>query len=258
MGASRKTLETLLLPALTGGVLLAVWHAAVVLTKTHIFPSPWQVLLGIQELADQGRLVPYVLDSLNRVLTGYLLAVAVGLPGGLVLGLHAPAAHVAAPVIQLLRPISPLAWIPVSIILFGIANTATIFLIFLASLFPITLATMDAVRNVPAIYLRSGQNFGLGRYALLRRIILPAALPHALTGLRLSFGIAWLVVVAAEMIGVDSGLGYLIIDARNAGKRYDLVVAGILLVGGIGLSLDLLMRWLERARALRWAYQRDP
>ncbi|RKH88281.1 ABC transporter permease [Corallococcus sp. AB045] len=257
MSRYRKALETLLLPTFTGLLLLLLWHAAVRLSGTNTFPTPWQVLLAVRELESQGRLAGYIQDSLHRVMMGYLLAVAVGLPVGLFMGMHAPTARFLGPVIQLLRPISPLAWIPVSILLFGIANTATVFLIFLASLFPLTLAAMNAVRDVPAIYLRAGKNFGLGRVALIRRVILPAALPYALTGLRLSFGIAWLVVVAAEMIGVDSGLGYLIIDARNAGKRYDLVVAGILLIGSIGLGLDVLMRRLERARSVRWAYHRE-
>ena len=100
--------------------------------------------------------------------------------------------------------------------------------------------------------MRAARNFGLGRLELFRRVILPASLPQIVTGLRIALGIAWLVVVAAEMIAVNSGLGYLIIDARNAGKRYDLVVAGMLLIGGIGLVLDLLVRRVERFDEVRW------
>jgi NitT/TauT family transport system permease protein len=161
----------------------------------------------------------------------------------LLLGLHPPTARVAGPVIQVLRPISPLAWSPVAILLFGLANTATIFLIFLSSLFPVVTYTMEAVQRVPGIYLRVGNNFGLGRWALLRRVLLPACFPYVLTGLRLALGVAWLVVVAAEMMG--------------AGKRYDLVVAGMLLIGVIGLGLDWIMRRIERARAVRWAFHRE-
>jgi NitT/TauT family transport system permease protein len=156
--------------------------------------------------------------------------------------------------IQAFRPISPIAWIPVAILWFGVSDAAPIFLIFLASLFPITVATMAAVKNVQSVHLRAAQNFGLTQAQLFRRVILPATLPQIITGLRIALGIAWLVVVAAEMIAVNSGLGYLIIDARKAGKRYDLVVAGMVLIGLIGLVLDLIMRSLERLQAVQWAY----
>jgi NitT/TauT family transport system permease protein len=103
--------------------------------------------------------------------------------------------------------------------------------------------------------MRHGENIGLSRPAIIRRLLLPAALPQILVGLRVALGIAWLVVVAAEMIAVDSGLGYLVIDSRNAGKRYDLVVCAMLLIGGIGLVLDILMRRIERLRSVRWGFR---
>ncbi len=106
------------------------------------------------------------------------------------------------------------------------------------------------------VYLRAARNFGLSRMQLFRRVIFPAAVPQILTGIRIALGIAWLVVVAAEMFGIQSGLGYLIIDARNMGKRYDLVVAGMLLIGLIGLALDLLVRQLEKFDEVRWGYSR--
>jgi NitT/TauT family transport system permease protein len=166
-------------------------------------------------------------------------------------------ARVLNPLVQLLRPISPLAWIPVSIVLFGVANAAAVFLIFLAAVFPIVVATMHGVASVPRVYLQAAQNFGLSPAAVLVRVVLPAALPRVLVGLRVALGISWLVVVAAEMIAVDSGLGYLVIDARNAGKRYDLVLAAILLIGAVGLLLDLLARRVERLRPVRWGFQEE-
>jgi NitT/TauT family transport system permease protein len=157
------------------------------------------------------------------------------------------------PIIQILRPISPIAWIPVAILWFGTHDSAPVFLIFLASLFPIVVASTAAVRNMQLVYLRAAQNFGLSGIQLFRRVILPATLPQIITGLRIALGIAWLVVVAAEMIATQGGgLGYLIIDARNAGKRYDLVVAGMVMIGLIGLGLDLLMRRLEKFDEVRW------
>jgi NitT/TauT family transport system permease protein len=155
---------------------------------------------------------------------------------------------------QMLRPISPLAWMPLAVIWFGVSNLAPIFLIFLASFFPVVVATMNGVRNVPPVYVQAGRNFGLSTPALLLRVVVPAVLPRILVGLRIAFGVAWLVLVAAEMIAVDSGLGYMIIDARNAGKRYDLVVGGMLLIGVIGLLLDALIRRLEKLQFVRWAF----
>ena len=243
-----------LLPVGTAGVLLALWHIGVVASGSDLFPTPGQAVGGIVELAQKGLLLKYVVASLFRVTMGFGLAVLIGVPLGLMLGWFRPAFLALNPLIQSLRPISPIAWIPVAILWFGVADTAPIFLIFLASVFPITVSSMAAVQNMQQVYLRAAQNFGLKGLPLFRRVILPAALPQIITGIRIALGVAWLVVVAAEMIAVNSGLGYLIIDARNAGKRYDLVVAGMMMIGLIGLLLDLLVRRLERFDEVRWGY----
>ena len=224
-------------------VLLALWHLAVLATGTTIFPSPIAVVKGLRELPSLGA---YIADSLFRVACGYSAAALLGIPAGLALGWWSLLARAFNPLIQMLRPISPLAWMPLAVIWFGVSNLAPISLIFLASFFPIVVATMNGVRNVPPMYVQAGRNFGLSTPALFRRVIFPATLPRVVVGLRIAFGVAWLVLVAAEMIAVDSGLGYLIIDARNAGKRYDLVVGGMLLIGLIGLSLDTLLKRLEK------------
>ncbi len=174
---------------------------------------------------------------------------------GLTLGWYLAANRVVNPVLQLLRPISPIAWIPIAIILFGVGDAAATFLIFLGSFFPIVVAATNAVSNVPSMFRRAGNNFGLTPVGTLLRVIFPAALPQMIVGLRIALGIAWLVVVAAEMIAVDSGLGYLVIDSRNSGKRYDLVVAAMLLIGLIGLALDVLFRRLERIKFVRWGFR---
>ena len=244
----------ILLPLGVAVISLLAWHGAVRWSGSDIFPTPLEVLRGLGELARQGLLLKYIVASLFRVTWGFGLAVLVGVPLGLVLGWFRLANVAFNPFIQILRPISPIAWIPVAILWFGVKDTAPIFLIFLASVFPIAVSAMAAVQNMQQVYLRAAQNFGLSGIPLFRRVILPAALPQIITGLRIALGVAWLVVVAAEMIAVNSGLGYLIIDARNAGKRYDLVVAGMVMIGLIGLVLDVLMRQLEKFDAVRWGY----
>ena len=245
---------SLALPLGLGVVFLSAWHEAVRWSGSDIFPTPMEVLRGLGELVQRGLLLKYIVASLFRVTWGFGLAVLAGVPLGLVLGWFRPAFAALNPFIQFLRPISPIAWIPVAILWFGVKDTAPIFLIFLASVFPITVSTMAAVQNMQQVYLRAAQNFGLSGIPLFRRVILPAALPQIITGIRIALGVAWLVVVAAEMIAVNSGLGYLIIDARNAGKRYDLVVAGMVMIGLIGLVLDLLVRQLEKFDEVRWGY----
>jgi NitT/TauT family transport system permease protein len=246
---------SLSLPAIVATVLLLAWEVVVRRSGSDLFPSPCQVGLGIVELLKKGLLIRYMVASLFRVTWGFLLAVGIGIPFGLLLGWFRPAYQAFNPLIQVLRPISPIAWIPLAILWFGVSDAAPIFLIFLASVFPITVSATAAVQNLQPVYIRAARNFGLGRLQLFRGVILPGTLPQILTGVRIALGVAWLVVVAAEMIAVNSGLGYLIIDARNAGKRYDLVVAGMVIIGLIGLVLDLLVRRLERLEEVSWGYE---
>jgi NitT/TauT family transport system permease protein len=243
-------------PLVVAAAFVLVWHFAVTLAGSTIFPKPYAVLLGMVELMRKGVLVKYIVASLFRVSSGFLLALLVGVPFGLLLGWFASAFRAFNPAIQVLRPISPIAWIPVAILWFGVSDLAPIFLIFLASLFPITTATMAAVQNIQQVHLRAATNFDVRGLPLFRYVILPAAMPQIITGTRIALGVAWLVVVAAEMIAVNSGLGYLIIDARNAGMRYDLVISGMVIIGLIGLALDFMVRRLETLDEVRWGFNR--
>jgi NitT/TauT family transport system permease protein len=243
-------------PVLTTGALLVLWHFSVVWTGTKVFPSPREVEKGMAELLRHHVLWGDIRDSLRRVAIGFSAATLLGIPLGLALGWYPAANQVVNPVMQILRPISPIAWIPVAIIFFGIGDNAAIFLIFLGSFFPIVVACINGVANVPSVFRRAGRNFGLNPFQILTKVVFPAALPQILVGLRIALGIAWLVVVAAEMIAVDSGLGYLVIDSRNSGKRYDLVVAAMLLIGVIGLVLDMSFRRLEKIRSIRWGFRK--
>jgi NitT/TauT family transport system permease protein len=238
-------------------VLLLAWQIAVARQPVHILPTPWAVVLGIAELARRGLLLRYVVASLFRVTWGFAMAALVAIPAGLAIGWYRRTEMALNPLIQIFRPISPLAWIPISILWFGVGDVAAIFLIFLASLLPLTLTAMNAVESIPTVYVNAGRNFGLSPARLVYKVLYPAVIPQLIIGLRITLGIAWLVVVAAEMIAVNSGLGFLIVDARNAGNRYDLVVAGMVMIGLIGLLLDTGMRSLEGIRSLRWGYSED-
>ena len=247
--------ERFVWPLVTATVFLSVWHFLVRWSGTTVFPGPLDVERGLGELLGRGVLWAYIADSLGRVAVGFTVAALLGIPLGLTLGWYPTAAQVINPLLQMLRPISPIAWIPLAIVWFGIGDAAAMYLIFLGAFFPITVTAMNGVRNVPSMFRRSGRNFGLRPAQLLTRIVFPAALPQIIVGLRIALGIAWLVVVAAEMIAVDSGLGYLVIDARNSGKRYDLVVAAMLMIGLIGLILDLGFRRLETLKSVRWGFR---
>lgn len=235
-------------------LLLLLWQMAVWRNPHQLLPGPWKTAHGIADLLPHGLLVKYVVASLFRVTWGFALAVAFAVPLGLTIGWYRRADMALNPILQILRPISPLAWIPIAILWFGVGDLAAVFLIFIGCFLPLLLAVINAVRSVPAVHINAGRNFGLGPVELMRRVLYPAIVPRLMTALRITLGVAWLVVVAAEMIAVNSGLGFLIIDARNAGNRYDLVVAGMVLIGVVGLLLDAGVRSLEKTKALDWAY----
>ena len=243
------------LPLTAAAVAILLWQFAVQVSHTSIFPAPLAVARAIAGLARHDLLWFYIRDSAVRVFAGYGCAVVLAIPAGVLAGSSEALATMINPLVQLLRPISPLAWMPLAVIWFGVSNAGPIFLIFLASFFPLLIATISAVRSVAPVYMQAGRNFGLSRSALLLRVVIPASVPGIVIGLRIAFGVAWIVLVAAEMIAVDSGLGYLIIDARNAGKHYDLVVAGMLLIGLIGIALDTAITGLERLPSVRWAFR---
>jgi NitT/TauT family transport system permease protein len=237
-------------------VVVAVWWMLVVKSESPIFPTPWQVVAGAWELAEDGTLWEHIGASLFRVGTGFGLAVLVAVPLGLWMGWVGGAYRTFNPIFQMLRPISPIAWIPLAILWFGVGDVSPIFLIFIASVFPMIVQTTSGVHTIERRYLRAAANFGVSRAVLFRRVVIPAVLPEIIVGMRIGIGVAWLVVVAAEMIALRSGLGYLIMDSRNAGNRYDLVIAGMIIIGAIGLLLDGATRLLERLRTVRWRYVR--
>ncbi len=243
-------------PLLVLTAVVIAWWAVVRATQSVIFPTPWQVVTGAYELAEDGSLWEHIGASLFRVGVGFGLAVLVAVPLGLWMGWVSGAYRTFNPIFQMLRPISPIAWIPLAILWFGVGDLSPIFLIFLASVFPMIVQTIAGVHTIERRYLRAAANFGVSRSVLFRQVVIPAVLPEIIVGMRIGVGVAWLVVVAAEMIALRSGLGYLIMDSRNAGNRYDLVIASMIIIGLIGLALDSSTRLLERLRPLRWRYVR--
>ena len=234
--------------------LIAIWWLAVLATHSLIFPTPWAVVTGTLELLKDGTLWRHIGASLMRVGAGFGLAVLVAVPLGLWMGWVRGAYQTLNPLFQILRPISPIAWIPLAILWFGVGDASPIYLIFISSVFPMVVQTTVGVHTIEKRYLRAAENFGVSRRTLFKRVVIPAVLPQILVGMRIGLGVAWLVVVAAEMIALHSGLGYMIMDSRNAGNRYDLVVAGMIIIGLIGLSLDGIMRLLEEFKWVRWRY----
>lgn len=249
-----KSLKGALPSLIVIALLLAGWWIAVILTRSVIFPTPLQVVTGTLELIRDGTLLEHIGASLMRVTTGFLLAVAVAVPLGIWMGWVRGAFVTLNPIFQILRPISPIAWIPLAILWFGVGNASPIYLIFISSVFPMIVQTTVGVHTIEKRYLRAAENFSVSRRALFGQVVIPAVLPQIIVGMRIGLGVAWLVVVAAEMIALHSGLGYLIIDSRNAGNRYDLVIAGMILIGLIGLLLDGAMRLLEGLKIVRWRY----
>lgn len=249
-----EKLKNILAPLAVLVALIACWWVIVLQTGSVIFPTPLQVVTGTMELVADGTLWEHISASLFRVGIGFLSATLVAVPMGLWMGRVEGAYRTLNPIFQILRPISPIAWIPLAILWFGVGNVSPIFLIFIASVFPMIVQTAAGVHTIEKRYLRAADNFGVSRYTLFRQVIIPAVLPEIIVGMRIGLGVAWLVVVAAEMIALRSGLGYLIMDSRNAGNRYDLVIASMVIIGIIGLLLDGTMRRLEGLKSIRWRY----
>lgn len=249
-----KILENRILPIIVVGFFISVWQGLSLLVYIEsLLPSPSATLGAIYELLVNGTLINHLLTSLSRVFIGFTLAASFAIPFGLVLGWYSRAMNAFNPLIQVLRPISPIAWIPLAILWFGIGDKPAIFIIFITSLFPILIASASAVRNIDASIIKAAINFGAKGTGMLKKVVLPACFPQIVVGLRISLGIAWVIIVAAEMVGMRSGLGFMILDARNF-LRIDMVVAGMVIIGLVGLSLDRLVCSIENRIRRRYGF----
>ncbi|KAF1022193.1 MAG: Bicarbonate transport system permease protein CmpB [Paracidovorax wautersii] len=230
---------------------LALWElgVAALASRTpiaHTF-SPGASAAALQSLLAGGELWPHIAASLRRVLIGLLLALLIGVPAGLALGLSPTFRLAVTPLLQLLRMISPLSWMPLAVMALGIGDAPVIFLLVFAAVWPVLLNTAAGVAALDPHWLRLARSLSATRGETLRQVILPGVVAHVLTGFRLAVGILWIVLVPAEMLGVSSGLGYFILDTRDR-LAYDELTATIVVIGLLGYALDALARLAWR----RW------
>lgn len=218
-------------------------------------PAPGDVLLAFKQELASGRLFNDVIASLWRVTVGFILSALLAVPSGLLLGQHLSARRAFVPLLNFFRFLSPLAWIPFAILWFHIGDKPAIFLLFMATYFPLTLSVMAAVANIPKIYFRVARDHHYTGKELLMRVTFPAILPQLITALRVTYGIAWVVIVAAEMVGCQDGLGYGIWDARN-GLRLDIAVCYMIVIGALGIGVDRLLAQLAKLPSVKWGYER--
>ena len=240
------------LSLLSVGVLLLVWWGvtALGLVAPLFLPPPQQVLQKLLLIASpQGfmdaTLWQHLGASLTRMLVALFFAALIGIPVGIAMGLSPAIRGLLDPLIELYRPVPPLAYLPLMVIWFGIGETSKILLIYLAIFAPVTLSTLAGVKNAQQVRIRAAQALGASRWQLLRFVILPGALPEILTGLRIGLGVGWSTLVAAELIAATRGLGFMV---QSAGEflATDVVLAGIAVIALIAFSLELGLRALQR------------
>lgn len=252
-----REIRSIVLPVAVFAAALVLWEAV---WRAGIFhrsalPSPIAVLHAFGEEIRTGRLLNDLSTSLFRVTIGFLIAVLLGLPMGLWMGQKLAARTAFLPMLNFFRNLSPLAWMPFAILWFGVGDSAAIFLIFLSAFFPVVLATMAAVANIPTVYFRVAESYGLHGSEKLLHVTIPAIMPQLITMLRVTAGLCWLVVVAAEMIAGRDGLGFAVMDSRN-GLRMDLLAAEMVVIGSIGVVLDRVLNRLSKIESVRWGYER--
>ncbi|SHM54073.1 ABC transporter permease [Ruminococcus flavefaciens] len=234
-------------------ILILIWQILFSVSSYNkaLFPSPKMAFDALLEMIENGRLLENVKTSMYRFAVGYSSSVIVAVVLGLILGRIPKVFQYVNPALQLLRPISPTAWMPFIVLLFGIGDVPAIVIIFIAAFFPVLLSTVSAVGNIDPIYLKVSKNFGIKQPSLTWKVIFPAAFPQIANGIHLALGTAWIFLVAGEMVGAQSGLGYQIIDARN-NIRADILLATILVIGVIGILLDSILKVIEKAVMKSW------
>jgi len=226
--------------------LVLVWQLIAVLGAfdPQLFPRPVTVARAFLDLLVRGDLLTDIIASLQRVLVGFLIALAIGTPLGLFLGTNAKASGLFTPILELLRPIPPIAWIPLAILWFGLGNKPAYFLVFLGAFFPIFTNALFGATSLEERYRRAAYSLGATKRQFVVNVLIPASLPHVFAGLRIGLGVGWIVVITAELVGAQSGLGYMIQFNRLL-LETPKVIAGMITIGLIGFLLNRLMIQLE-------------
>lgn len=239
-------------------VLIILWELLAVsgLFPESLFPSPVRTAEALGRRISSGALLLDIGASMYRFFIGYITSVIAAVILGLLLGWFAKAWRYVDPVVQFLRPISPVAWLPFIVLWVGIGDVPAIVIIFIAAFFPVLLTTVTAVGNIDPVYLKISDNFGLGRAQTLLGIVFPAIFPQIANALHIAAGTAWIFLVVGEMAGSQSGLGYLITDARN-NLQTDTLMAAIIAIGIIGIVLDLLIRHAQEHVERIWGFSRS-
>lgn len=259
--ACRAHAEPVLLALIFPALMLAVWELATRFGWLKIVPRPYEVAVmmwdfafgGIYDDAFSGTLHVHLFESVRRVYGGFALAALVAIPLGLLIGRVRVIRQMLDPTFQILRPIPVTAWLPLSMIFFGLGPSSAISLVFLGAFYPILLNTVFGVRNVDPKLFEAAAMLGCTGSAVFRRVVLPAALPSIFNGLRLGLGFAWVVIVVGEMTGVPLGLGAAIMDGRTL-SRTDLIISGMVVIGIAGFLSDKIVLALNN-RLLRWNKQ---
>jgi NitT/TauT family transport system permease protein len=241
--------------------LIVLWHIGVVASGTRLVPTPYMVGVmmrdfafgGVYDDAFSGTILTHLFASMQRVYGGFLLAAALGIPLGLLIGKLALLRALLDPTLSLLRPIPVTAWLPLSMVFFGLGPRSAVFLVFLGAFYPILLNTIFGVRSVDGKLFEAAAMLGCDGSRMFRQVVLPAALPSIFNGLRLGHGFAWILIVVGEMTGVPTGLGSVIMDGRTL-SRPDLVITGMIVIGVAGFLCDRAIVSLNN-RVLRWSPQ---
>ncbi|MFJ7638290.1 ABC transporter permease [Peribacillus sp. NPDC097206] len=234
-------------------VLVLLWQLIIWIGgyEEALLPTPLSVGKAIVALIVNGTLFVHLKVSLGRFIAGYLLAVIPAVLLGMFLGRSPRLWNIVDPIVQVLRPVSPVAWSPFIVLWFGIGNMPAIAIIFIAAFYPVLLTTVAGVKKIDRSYLKIAENLEIKKLQLMMKIIFPAAFPSVVSGLHLALGTAWIFLVAGEMVGAQSGLGYLIVDARNT-LNLDYVLAGIVFIGICGFLLDRLIGLFELWVGKHW------
>ncbi|HTD91731.1 MAG TPA: ABC transporter permease [Burkholderiales bacterium] len=241
--------------------LVVLWHILVVITGTRLVPKPYQVGVmmwdftfgGINDDAFSGSILTHLFASMQRVYGGFALAIVIGVPLGLLIGKVKIMRQMLDPTLSLLRPIPVTAWLPLSMIFFGLGPRSAVFLVFLGAFYPILLNTIFGVRSVDPRLFEAASMLGCDGSSLFRQVVLPAAMPGIFNGLRLAHGFSWILIVVGEMTGVPTGLGSVIMDGRTL-SRTDLVITGMIVIGIAGFLTDRVIVGINN-RVLRWSPQ---